>query len=242
MFFYSESRWLKAMEVEFHLRIKAAARAGNKVFHASLAGGSTPLPLYRALAVSPFLRALEGLEVHLWVGDEREVPVESPSRNGAAITKAFAPSLGGEGAWARPPVLHLWPGADRQASAFLYAKELISCLGESGAFDLSILGMGSDGHTAGLFPPLPDRRNLGAAEPPVVLTQAPSEPKRRMSLSADFLARSEAIMIPLRGADKMDALQAFLRGEDYPIGRVAGKKGRVFYLNAGKPQGLTPIN
>ena len=192
VFFTVESLWIKAMEAEFDLHIQAATRAGRKDFHAGLAGGSTPLPLYRALAVSPFLRDLEGLEIHLWVGDERDVPVESPLRNGAAIAKAFAPALGGEGAWARPPVLHLWPGADRQASASLYAKELISCLGESGAFDLSILGMGSDGHTAGLFPPLLDRRNLGAAEPSVVLTQAPSEPTRRMSLSADFLSRSEA--------------------------------------------------
>jgi 6-phosphogluconolactonase len=230
--FDSESKWIKAMEAEFYLLVGAARDSGKKEFHASLAGGSTPLPLYRALADSPFLRMLKGLRIHLWVGDERDVPENSPSRNGAVIAHAFASSFGGAAAWAFPPVIHAWPKADRLESASLYEKELLSCLGESGAFELSILGMGADGHTAGLFPPMAAPRDLEAAKSFVVLTQAPLEPKNRMSLSAGFLARSEAIIIPLRGADKKHALEAFLKGEDYPIGRVAGEKGRVFYLDA----------
>jgi 6-phosphogluconolactonase len=232
IFFDSESDWIKAMVAEFHLLVDSASDAGKKEFHASLAGGSTPLPLYRALADSPFLRTLEGMQIHLWVGDERDVPENSPSRNGKAIARAFAPSLGGTTAWAIPPVIHAWPQVDRPESASLFEKDLLSCLGESGGLELSILGMGADGHTAGLFPPMPDPREFLAPKPIVVLTQAPFEPKNRMSLGAGFLTRSEAIMITLRGEDKKHALEAFLRGEDSPVGCVAGAKGRVFYLDA----------
>ncbi|MEW6547966.1 MAG: 6-phosphogluconolactonase [Spirochaetota bacterium] len=237
--FVSEESWLAAMVGDFEELTRAAMSEGRDVFHVSLAGGATPLPFYRRLAASPTLSASQGPRIHFWVGDERAVPPDSHERNGFAIAKALAPAIEGLAAWRRPPELHLWPSGERAQCAKTYAQEFLSHFplahgGREPGFDLSILGMGVDGHTAGIFPPLGDGGGEDEAgrdsKGITMLTQAPGEPRDRMTFSIRLLSGSAAIIVPVRGKEKLPALEAFERGEKSPIGLAAGKKGRIYYL------------
>ncbi len=192
-------------------------------FHVCLAGGKTPAPLYSALAADPELPTYtELLPLHIWVGDERAVSPDSAQRNGRMIQEAFSPASG----WPRPPILHPWPAGSAAWACAEYEKELAAALGPgSSAFDLEVLGLGADGHTAGIF-------SLAALEHSRICapTEAPSEPRDRMSLFPPLLASARTILVPVRGPDKAPILDALSAGLDCPFSRIIGVRGRVLYL------------
>ncbi|HWP68472.1 MAG TPA: 6-phosphogluconolactonase [Rectinemataceae bacterium] len=225
--FDSEADWIESLVAAFLKEVEKAAERGQSEFHACLAGGKTPEPLYRALAAAPALAAASAdILIHLWVGDEREVPPDSDFRNGKMIGAAFGPGAAAS-AWIRPPVLHLWPPGSGGVASILYAGKVCKAISQPPVFDLSLLGMGNDGHTAGLFSLEDTRSPLGLV---VLTTMAPSAPTRRMTLSAETLGRSRSILIPIRGPEKGLVLDAVLGGATYPISIVAGSAGVFFYL------------
>lgn len=225
--FDNEADWIESLVSAFLKEVEKAAERGQSAFHASLAGGKTPEPLYRALAAAPSLAAASAdILIHLWVGDEREVSPDSDFRNGKMIAAAFGPGAAAS-AWIRPPVLHLWPPGAGGVASILYARKVCEAIGQPPVFDLSLLGMGNDGHTAGLFS-LED-----TSKPPGLVafpTMAPSAPARRMTLSAETLGRSRSIVIPIKGPEKGLLLDAVLKGDIYPISLVAGAAGVFYYL------------
>jgi 6-phosphogluconolactonase/glucosamine-6-phosphate isomerase/deaminase len=243
--FDREDRWIDSILARIEGLAGAAAEEGRRDFHLCLSGGSTPAPLYRVLAASPRLSGLsERLQFHVWPGDERMVPADSPQRNGRMIAEALGLVKGGAGqAWPRPPRLHPWPSwaqekpqdraqddAERESVCNAYAHELRETFSpaiEAPAaviFDIVILGMGTDGHTAGLFT-IDDCERTEL----VLASLAPSEPRLRMTLGARLLARSGECMILARGEDKKAVLDRILAGEDVPLVRVA-ERGSTFYL------------
>jgi len=222
--FESESSWTEGIVSAFLEEVLKAVSRGQASFHASLAGGSTPEPIYRALAADPTLAAASAdISIHLWVGDEREVPPDSDFRNGKMIAAAF----GAANAWIQPPVLHLWPAGPSGASCDLFADELVGAMGRRPVFDLSLLGMGTDGHTAGLFSLGDTRNSAGLIAFP---TLAPTEPRRRMTLSAETLRSSRSLLIPIKGGEKGSVLDAMRESVVYPISLVAGTRGIFYYL------------
>jgi 6-phosphogluconolactonase len=170
-------------------------------FAVALSGGSTPLPLYRALSERsdlPWSRT--------WVvwGDERYVPPDHPESNAGAARKAFLEAVPIPDAQVLP-----WPYLDTpEASAGAYAAALEAALGPEPAFDLTLLGLGADGHTASLFP------GTGAAlETGLTLVVRPPEQARvRLSLSAPALSRSRQVAFLVQGEGKRAALEATLEG------------------------------
>ncbi|MCE1196565.1 6-phosphogluconolactonase, partial [bacterium] len=174
-----------------------------------------------AVAASPAVAGLAArIGLHFWVGDERGVPADSPDRNGAAIAAALAGAR---------VALHRWPEGDRAAACALYAEEILTALGPVPVFDLAILGMGADGHTAGLF----SMDQVRASEAPGILTlatQAPSPPRDRMTIGAALLRRSRSVVVLLRGGAKADALRAALEGRPCPAASVAGRNAAYYYL------------
>lgn len=226
--FSEQEAWEKAF-VEIFLRaLEGAARAGRPAFHAVLAGGSTPGPLYRSLASSAeAARATALLPVHLWIGDERSVPASDPRRNGGMVAR----SLAAASRWPRPPVLHLWPEGEREAACSGYAAELSAWLGPALRFDLCVLGMGADGHTAGLF----TLDQVGAAGGALALaTEAPGEPRLRVTLGPAVLGASRRIVVALSGREKAPMLGALLSGLATPLSAVAKDEALVLYLEAGE--------
>jgi 6-phosphogluconolactonase len=224
--FTETGSWVDAFASAFIDCAEKAADSRRPAFHAALSGGTTPAPLYRALAASLELRAAAAsIPMHFWVVDEREVPAGDSLRNGRLVEE----SLAGTRAWPHPPRFHLWPEGKRGAACAAYAAELEAFLGPEPAFDVAVLGMGADGHTAGLF-------TVGQVEGAVgelaLATEAPAEPRLRMTLAPTVLRRSKAILVALSGPGKAGMLDALLGGLVTPLSLVAGDVARFYYLEA----------
>jgi 6-phosphogluconolactonase len=140
------------------VRLCAEAIEENGMFTVALSGGSTPRPLYTLLATGKFARSINWSRVHLFWGDERCVPPDDPRSNYRVVRKALLDAL------PMPPAnIHRIRGEDDpDVAAAAYERELRTFFGTNGAdgpprigFDLVLLGMGEDGHTASLFPKLP---------------------------------------------------------------------------------------
>jgi len=196
-----------------------AAITARGVFHLVLAGGSTPRELYRALAD----RHAGDERWQIWYGDERCLPADHPERN----------SVMAETTWLAASCIP--PGNRRPIPAELGAREAAAVYGKwlkgVGDFDVVLLGMGEDGHTASLFP----GHNCGAApDSPAVLTvfDAPKPPPERVSLSAARLNRSAKVWFVVTGSGKRQALLRWKRGEALPVSAVRGSQQTVAWLDA----------
>jgi len=228
-----EAAWIGGAVEAVTAAIVGALERGQKRFDASLSGGTTPTPLYAALAASPAVAGLAArIDLHFWVGDERDVPADTPDRNGAVIAAALAGILGAAGG-AVLATLHRWPESDRAAACARYADEIRAALGPEPVFDLAILGMGADGHTAGLFS-MDQVRAADTASALTLATRAPSPPIDRMTMGASLLRRSRSVIVLLRGGAKADTLRAVLSGAPFPAASVAGPSAVFHYLDSGR--------
>ncbi|HUW40941.1 MAG TPA: 6-phosphogluconolactonase [Rectinemataceae bacterium] len=220
--FEDESAWIAAalhevddLIAEAEAEWRVGMRIGRTRLRLCLAGGSTPEPIYRALAGRPISAA----ELELWTGDERLVPPGDPGRNAAMIARAF-----GGAVWKTAPRLIPWPASpgspeersfdERLAQAERIAAEhearLRFEMGDDPAFDLAFLGLGEDGHTASLFPGqgiLAERKRLCAA------SVAPAEPRIRMSFTYPVLARVRRIRFLVRGPGKAAIARRLAAGD-----------------------------
>jgi 6-phosphogluconolactonase len=134
----------------------AAAIGARGRFAVALSGGSTPRGMYALLAGDEHVHRVDWARVHLFFGDERCVPPEHPDSNYRMVREtllAYAPLPPGN--------MHRMRGEDPPAEAALaYESDLRAFFGSAAAprFDLVLLGMGDNGHTASLFPGLPQVR------------------------------------------------------------------------------------
>jgi 6-phosphogluconolactonase len=204
--------------------VMTAAVSARGRFVAVLSGGSTPLPLYRALAGRaelPWQRSW------LFWGDERYVPLDDPESNAGAAFTAFLDAV---------PVpreqVFPWPHLDTpEASAEAYAATLERVLGAALSFDLTLLGLGGDGHTASLFP------GTGAASRPGLtqVVRPPGTALTRLSLGAEVLSRSRVVAFLVQGEGKRSALEATLAGEDdiddHPARAVSARERLVVFTD-----------
>lgn len=196
-----------------------AAIAARGEFHLVLAGGSTPLALYRALAE----RHAGDANWHLWYGDERCLPTEHSERNSVMAESAWlaASNIPPENRFPIPAELGPVEAAKR------YANEL----NPVADFDVVLLGMGEDGHTASLFP----GSDWGVApDSPDVLAvhDAPKPPPERVSLSAARLNRSARVWFVITGSGKRHALRNWAVGEELPAAAVQGRQQTVAWVDA----------
>jgi len=194
------------------------AIAARGAFHLVLAGGSTPLALYRALAD----RHAGDDRWHVWYGDERCLPADHPERNSVMLEAAWlaASSIPPENRRPIPAELGATGAAARYAG---WLKDVAD-------FDVVLLGMGEDGHTASLFP---GRDWGGAPGSPDVLAvhAAPKPPSERVSLSAGRLNRSAKVWFVITGAGKREALLRWKSGAALPVSAVQGKQETVAWLD-----------
>lgn len=185
----------------------AAAIARRGAFRLVLAGGNTPLPVYRALRAVP----TDWNAWHIYFGDERCVAPDDPLRNSALAAAAWLDHVPIPSAQRRPIAGEL--GALRAAAGYA------DLLRGAGPFDLVLLGLGEDGHTASLFP----GGDLGGApDSPDVLAvlDAPKPPAQRVTLSAARLSRSRQVIFLVSGESKREALAAWRAGRAIPAGAV----------------------
>ncbi len=197
----------------------AEAIAARGVFHVVLAGGSTPLALYRALAAG----SVGDARWQVWYGDERCLPADHPDRNSVMIESAWL-------AHSRIPSGNRRPiPAERGAAeaAVLYA----GWLADVPDFDVVLLGMGEDGHTASLFPGHGWGTEAGSPDA-LAIADAPKPPPGRVSLTAARLNRSARVWFVITGPGKRHALRRWDSGEALPVTAVHGMAETVAWLDA----------
>lgn len=225
--FADAASWIGAALGELREAARLARASGRRRLALCLAGGTTPEPVYRALAAA----RLEGLDAELWLGDERAVPPTDPARNGAMVATAFE-----DCSWDPYPRIKQWPEATTEAeaeeAAGAYEAELAASLGSPPAFDLALLGLGADGHTASLFP----SRGEGSAARSsprglAAVSVSPTRPSLRMTLTFAALAPAARRVFLARGQDKLGAVGR-LAEEDpaLPASALAGPGSIILYL------------
>jgi 6-phosphogluconolactonase len=187
-------------------RIEAAlAQAVRERGRATLAlsGGSTPRPLHRLLAER---NRIDWAHLDLYFSDERCVPPDDPESNyGAALTDLLEQLPGALPRVFRPE----GEATDREAAAARYAAKLPE------RFDMILLGMGADGHTASLFPG--DAVAVGEQQRRALFVKGPKAPHERITLSPPVFAAARNLIVLVQGSDKALALARALEGTFEPL-------------------------
>ncbi len=187
-----------------------------------LTGGSSPEGLYRLLAEEPWRGKIPWERVHWFIGDDRFVPESDGLSNMGAARRLFLDRV-------RAPLQNIHPiatgGNDPDSAARTYEDELKRFYGASRLdparplFDLVLMGLGGDGHTASLFPHAPalDEKHRWA----VGVAKAGMTPfVPRVTLTFPALASTHEMLFLIDNADKRAILGRVLAGEDLPAHRA----------------------
>jgi 6-phosphogluconolactonase len=195
-----------------------AARAEEAIdalgrFAVVLAGGSTPKATYDALA-RDYSDGLDWGRVHVFFGDERTVPPDHEDSNYRMAHEALL---------SRVPVgsVHRMRGELPPAeAAAAYEEELREFFGTDGvpAFDLILLGLGEDGHTASLFP---ETSALDVTDRWVVANPVLKLETTRLTLTVPVINAARAVVFEVAGEGKAEALEEILEGDADPRGYPA---------------------
>jgi 6-phosphogluconolactonase len=209
---FSDHGEMLRVEAERIVARASAAMARRGRFLLCLAGGATPKPLYELLASAPFARRIEWPRLHVFWGDERCVPPDAPESNYRMTREALIDHV------ALPPTnIHRIRGEDEASEAAVAYEEVLGRFFGSEktsvttSFDLVLLGMGADGHTASLFPGSAAAHETGRW---VVATAGPQPGSWRVSLTPVLLNAADDVTFLVSGADKAERLKDVL--EDRP--------------------------
>jgi 6-phosphogluconolactonase len=180
-------------------------------FSIILAGGTTPRKLYQQM------RSLstDWRQWHIYFGDERYLPAGDPARNDSMAATTWLDHVP-----IPPAQIHRVPTAsDVAAAAAAYAAVLEQAPG----FDLALLGLGEDGHTASLFPG--DTTYEANPALAIAITHAPKPPPQRVSMSPACLGRAAAVYFVVTGDSKRQALRDWLAGVQLPPLAITPRAG-----------------
>jgi 6-phosphogluconolactonase len=194
--------------------IVAAARraaAEGRTFSLVLSGGSTPKILYQLLAAESYRSQIEWPSVEVYFGDERAVPRDHPDSNFKMANDALLSRVP-----LRPDHVHRMRGEiDPNQAAIEYGRMLKSRFGDAGP-DVTLLGMGDDGHTASLFPYSPAVSETCHRCVAQFVEKSTTGPSWRITLTAPFLNRSAKILVMVTGQSKAARLAEVLEGPKDP--------------------------
>jgi 6-phosphogluconolactonase len=211
----AKTRWLVVADVVTAALVGVAQAAERAIsirgeFHIVLAGGNTPKALYERMVNLD----TDWSRWHIWFGDERCLPADDINRNSYMATQAWLTHC---------PIpetqihtIHAERGAEIAAAD--YAEQLQ----QVDMFDLVLLGLGEDGHTASLFPDQFDPDNPAAT---IAVHNAPKPPADRVSLTVRCLNGTRAVLFLVTGAGKRDAVAAWQRGDAIPAAAITVKTG-----------------
>ena len=199
--------------------LNSARQATNLrgAFHLVLAGGTTPRRVYELLRKAD----ADWAAWHIYFGDERCLPPDHAERNSRMAALAWLDHV------AIPSSqIHLIPaerGAEIAANAYAQTLSGIEL------FDLVLLGLGEDGHTASLFP----GHNLGntpGAPSTLAVLDSPKPPPQRVSLSAQRLSAAHQVMFLVTGAAKQQAINDWRNGVNIPATAITPAEEVDVYL------------
>ncbi len=192
-----------------------------------LSGGSTPRILYGLLA-SEFRDQISWAHVHVFWGDERYVSPDDPDSNYRMARETLLDHVPCPAGNIHPMATHF---ASPDAAARDYEETLRKHFGNTWPrFDLILLGLGEEGHTASLFPGSPA---VGERTRWVVAVETPADPPWRLTLTLPALTRADNIYVLATGSKKARALQHVLTGvpdpETHPAAGVRLTEGTLIW-------------
>ena len=205
-------------------------------FTIALSGGSTPKALHELLAKSPYVDQIPWLQLHVFWGDERYVPIDDEQSNAGM---AYDTLLGH--VYTPEDQIHVWrTDLEPEAAAADYDRILHEYFGDaspentSPTFDLVLLGMGDDGHTLSLFPGTEVVHEQTAWTNTYFLTQ---QNMYRLTLTAPVVNRASCVLFLVAGPKKAEPLKEVLEGDynpdKYPS-QVIKPTGELVWLVDGK--------
>jgi len=184
------------------------AISANGTFKLVLAGGTAPVKAYQLLAQ----KTVDWSQWVIYYGDERCLPINDAERN----------SLVAEQVWldlVNIPKSQIHP-ISAELGAETGAKKYAPIIEAAGKFDLVLLGMGEDGHTASLFP----RQVHDTEELTHAVHNSPKPPSDRVTISAKALSNTQELIFVVSGA-KHEAVAAWKQGEDLPVSHICPVNG-----------------
>jgi 6-phosphogluconolactonase len=213
---------------------EAIERQGR--FTVALSGGSTPKVLYNLLAEEPCRTALDWKKVYFFFGDERTVPPDHADSNYRMAHEALLSKIE-----TPPDQIYRMRGEDEPghaAEAYCAILREFFGLRKGGAapenfprFDLVLLGMGPDGHTASLFP---NTAALEKRDVPATANYVPQQNTMRLTLTFPSINRAANVLFLVTGKDKAEVLKEVLHGEfqpqAYPSQLIQPTNGKLTYL------------
>lgn len=206
----------------------AEANAEGRDFRVALSGGSTPRRLYEQLASPPWREQVQWNRVQVFWGDERCVPV-TDSRSNANLAEQL---LLRQVPLPRENIHRVCGDLPAEQAALKYEARLREHFGERlPIFDLILLGLGSDAHTASLFP---YSTTLGEMERWVAAVPAAGAEPARVTFTIPLINHARRVLFMVHGAEKAEALWHVLAGETdvqkYPAQSIRPVQGAPIWL------------
>ena len=199
-----------------------------------VSGGSVSTLVLAAINASPARDSVDWSKVSIWWADERWVAAGDADRNDTQAGIDLLDHIG-----LLPENVHRFGAVgaypDVEAAAEAYRAELLEhAQGEDDAprFDITLLGVGPDGHVASLFP---DKAQIRQTELTVLtIDDSPKPPPVRLTLSLPVINNSQRVWMILAGAEKASSLGLALAGagaDQVPVAGVKGRKRTVFFVD-----------
>jgi len=200
----------------------------QETVHLALTGGTVGIKTLEALAQEPEFAGLDLKRIHFWWGDERYVQENSADRNArqaneALLSKVQIPAAN----------IHEFPatnsGLNVAEAAITFQQEIDDVFGAlEPKMNLTILGMGPDGHIASLFPGV----DYGSTDV-VSISSSPKPPSERLSFSYELINRSGKIVFVVSGIDKASAIEKIHTETDcdLPAARVSATGETIWFID-----------
>ena len=197
------------------LKSAEQAIADHGTFKLVLAGGSTPEKVYRLLAHAD----ADWSKWYIYYGDERCLPADHADRNSLMATSAFLEKVAIPNVQIYTIPAELGP----EPAAKKYQQIVASAL----PFDMVLLGMGEDGHTASLFPGHQHQEEELAH----AVYNSPKPPPERVSISAKALSNTQQLIFLITGANKQEAVKNWRSGQDLPVAAIVPENPIDIYID-----------
>ncbi|SNR39245.1 6-phosphogluconolactonase [Flavobacterium sp. ov086] len=225
---YNSTEEINIEAADLFVTLAQKAIAEKDKFTAVLTGGSSPAGIYKLLASDDYKNKIDWSKVFIFWGDERWVPLNDDLSNAkmsytALLSHVPIPSEN---------IFEMYKdGVTPEDYAVTYEQSIRKVLGEEGKFDLILLGMGDDGHTASLFPGQPVLEEQTKWVSAYYL-----EPQKmhRITLTAPLINKAEKIIVVAFGEKKAPALKEVTTGAynpaTYPMQLIKPVSGELLFL------------
>jgi 6-phosphogluconolactonase len=208
---------------------QVAAAAYQQILHAAdfaiaeqggfklvLAGGGTPEKVYRLLANTN----ADWANWYIYYGDERCLPIDHDDRNSLMARSVFLDKV----AIPKAQIFTIPAELGPEFAAQQYQAVVAAAM----PFDMVLLGMGEDGHTASLFPGHQHNQDELAH----AVYNSPKPPPERVSISAKALSNTRELIFLITGANKQDAVKMWRSGEELPVAMIIPENAIDIYIDS----------